>query len=138
MEIIINTIKLILVIITIGTPIILLNKLHKRQLKNTFIPYLMIGTITMLSIILSIGWWSDFSTTALLSNLGYNFDAMNDAERFKNVTLEDLEKVKNLEKKMLGIGWPVKAVLFYFIYYPYLFIVYLTFYFYRKNKATKT
>lgn len=138
MEISLYAIKFILLIVIIMAPIILLNRLHKRHLKNTFVPYLIFGTIIMFPLLLSIAWWGDFSTRILLSHLGYNFEAMNNVERFKNVTIEDLVKVKNLEKEMLGIGWPLKAILFYlFLYCPYLFIVYLASLLYRKNKTSK-
>jgi hypothetical protein len=84
-----------------------------------------------------LGWWGSFSNEFLLSHYGYDFDAMNDIERFKNVALENLDKVKELETNMLGIGWPFKAFMFFLIYSPYLLIVYISTYFYRKNSNHK-
>ncbi|KFF15374.1 hypothetical protein [Flavobacterium hydatis] len=83
-----------------------------------------------------LGWWGSFSNEFLLSHYGYDFDAMNDIERFKNVTLKNLDKVKELETNILGIGWPLKATLFFLIYSPYLLIVYISTYFYKKRVTT--
>jgi hypothetical protein len=107
------------------------------NLKNKFILYLIFGIIITAFLTLTIGWWSSFSNKMLLSHYGYNFDAMNDVERFKNVAFKNLDEVKQLEINMLGIGWPLKAFMFYTIYLPYLIIVYLATYFIKKEKSKK-
>ncbi len=83
------------------------------------------------------GWWGYISQKILLSHYGYNFDAMNDLERFRTVAIENLERVKRLEINMLGIGWPAKVFMIYIFYAPYLLIVYLIFYFWKKYKKKK-
>lgn len=34
----------------------------------------------------------------------------------------------------MGIGWPLKAYIFYPFYFPYLLIVYFGMYFFKKNQ----
>jgi hypothetical protein len=133
MEITIKVITFILIIALVALPLFVLNKIYKRNTKNIFIPYLITSSITAFVLILIAGWWVSFSNDFLLSHYGYDFNAMNDIERFKNVALENLDKVKELETNMLGIGWPFKAFMFFLIYSPYLLIVYISTYFYRKN-----
>ncbi|OUL60836.1 hypothetical protein [Flavobacterium sp. AJR] len=137
MEIIIKTITFISIITLIVLPILILNKIYKQNTKNIFIIYLITSIITTFILVLIVGWWGSFSNEILLSYYGFDFDAMNDIERFKNVALENLEKVKELEKNTLGIGWPLKAFMFFLIYSPYLLIVYISTYFYRKNSKHK-
>jgi hypothetical protein len=84
---------------------------------------------------LTFGWWTDYSDNKLLEHYGYNFDAMNDTERFANVSIDNMERVKSLETSIMGIGWPLKVMISYVFYLPYLLIVYLVNYFRgTKNK----
>ncbi len=55
---------------------------------------------------------------------GYDFDAINDTERYLNVKSENLIKVKQLEIGYFGMGWPLNAILSFIFYSPYLLIVY--------------
>jgi len=41
--------------------------------------------------------WTDISNEILLSHYGYDFEAMNDIERFANVSEENIKRVKNIE-----------------------------------------
>ena len=79
-------------------------------------------------------WWSSKSTEILLSQNGYNFDAMNYEERFGNVAKENLEKVKNLEISKNGIGWPVKVMFIYPFYFVYMLLIFLVMNFISKRK----
>jgi hypothetical protein len=137
MEIIIKAITFISIIALIALPILILNKIYKRNTKNTFIIYLITSIITTFGLILIVGRWVSFSNDFLLSHYGYDFNAMNDIERFKDVALENLDKVKELEMNMLGIGWPLKAFMFFLIYSPYLLIVYISTHFYRKTVTAR-
>lgn len=77
----------------------------------------------------------------LLEHYRYNFDAMNETERFGKVSPDNMERVKSLEISIMGIGWPLKAFLTYVFYAPYLLIVYLVTYLFRKKllkRQTKT
>lgn len=134
MEIITTTISFILLVALIVFPSFIIYKLNKLNVKNIFIFYLISGIIITSILTLVFAWWADYSDEFLLSHYGYDFDSMNDVERFKNVTAENLDRVKNLEMSMMGIGWPLKAIMSYIIYCPYLLIVYFVTFFYKKKK----
>jgi len=124
MEILLKIISFVLLVSLVIFPIFILKQLKKRKTKNVFILYLIISLLITFILILIIAWWSNFSNKLLLSHLGYDFDAMNDIQRFQNVASENLDKVKKLRIAMMGIGWPLKAFIFYPFYLPYLLIVY--------------
>jgi hypothetical protein len=73
----------------------------------------------------------------LLTHYGYDFDDMNNIERFRNVAPENLAKAKNLRISIMGIGWPLKAFMSYTFYFPYLLIVYFVFVFIQRAKTKK-
>lgn len=124
MEILLKIMSFVLLVSLVIFPIFILKQLQKRKTKNIFIPYLMISLISTFILILIIAWWTNFSNKLLLSHLGYNFEAMNDIQRFQNVASKHLDKVKKLRISTMGIGWPLKAFMFYPFYLPYLLIVY--------------
>jgi len=134
MEIITTTISFILLIALIVSPLFLINKLNRLNVKYNFIVYLISAVLITSVLTLVLGWWAHFSDKILLSHYGYNFDSMNDIERFENVSDENLDRVKNLEISMMGIGWPLKAIMSYTVYSPYLLIVYIVSFFYTKRK----
>ncbi|MFB3386347.1 hypothetical protein [Flavobacterium sp. LAR06] len=123
MEILLKIISFVLLVSLIIFPILVLKQLQKRKTKNIFIPYLMISLIITFILILIIAWWTNFSNKLLLSHLGYDFEAMNDIQRFQDVASENLDTVKKLRISTMGIGWPLKAFMFYPFYFPYLLIV---------------
>jgi len=136
MEILIKIITLLLLVGLITTPILLLIGLKKLNIKNKFLYYLFFGILITSVLTFTIGWWSDASNQILLNHYGYDYDAMNDIERFKNVSEQNMNRVKTLEITMMGIGWPLKAIMAYIFYSPYLLIVYLINYFIKKKKLT--
>ena len=88
--------------------------------------YLVVGVL-IASVIIWIGaWWGHYSTKLLMSHYGYDFEAMNKTDSFKNVSLNNLERVKNLKKDYLGVGWPFKAIVGLIMYSPYLLLVYFS------------
>jgi hypothetical protein len=139
MEIIAAIISFILLIGLILSPILILKKLNKSHFKYKFIVYLALGIIITSILMLVFAWWSYFSNRLLLSHYGYDFDAMNYQERFKQVSSNNLERVKSLEISNMGIGWPLKAIMSYIFYSPYLLLVYLvSYFFYSKENNSNT
>ena len=124
MEILLKIISFVLLVSLVIFPIFILKQLKKRKTKNVFIIYLIISLIITFILILIIAWWSNFSNKLLLSHLDYDFEAMNDIQRFQNVASKNLDKVKKLRISTMGIGWPLKAFIFYPFYLPYLLFVY--------------
>jgi uncharacterized protein YacL len=125
MEIITSLVSFTLVIGLLVSPVLLIWRLNKLNLSYKFIFYLIIGILTTGIITLTFAWWAATSDQMLLEHYGYNFDAMNDSERFEKVSPDNIERVKSLEKSMMGIGWPLKAIMTFVFYSPYLIIVYL-------------
>jgi hypothetical protein len=135
METLTFIISITLLLGLILSPILLYLKLKK--FKFSFLTYLILGLAITAGITLTFAWWADYSDQLLLSHYGYDLDAMNDSERYGNVKREDLEKVKQIEIGYFGIGWPLKAIMTYVFYSPYLLIVYLIGITIRKMKQKK-
>lgn len=126
METLTTTISIILLLGLISVPILLFVGLKKwKRLRFNFLTYLTIGLILTAGVTLIFAWWSDYSDQLLMSHYGYDFDAMNETDRFEKVGNENLEKVKQLEIGYFGIGWPLQAIMTFVFYLPYLLIVYL-------------
>jgi hypothetical protein len=134
MDILTTILSIILLSGLIISPFLILHRLKERNVKYKFIVYLTIGILITATITLIFAWWTDISNEILLSLYGYDFEAMNDIERFANVTEENMKRVKNLEISIMGIGWPLKAIMSYAFYSPYLLIVYLITYLVKKSK----
>ncbi len=129
---------IVLLLILVLFQIIIVLKLNQIKNKNIYIISLILSLLVAFGLVFLIAWWGYFSDKILLSNYGYDFEAMNDIERYLNVSKENFEKVKELERSMGGIGWPLKAILFYFVFYlPYFLIVHLFNYFIKKNNQGK-
>ncbi|MVN23467.1 hypothetical protein [Mucilaginibacter arboris] len=116
------------------SPIFILRRLDKLKVKYKFIAYLTTGIVTTVFITLVFAWLTDVSDKMLLTHYGYNIDGMNEIEFYRQVFPENMERVKSLEKSVMGIGWPIKATMTYVIYFPYFLTVYLISYIIQKNK----
>ena len=106
-------------------PILILIILKRLKTKRIVIIFSLIGLSVLGVLMLIFAWWSHESNLILLKHFGYNMDGMSETEFFGNVLPENLDKVKRLETSVLGIGWPVKAILGFVMTIPYLIIVYL-------------
>jgi hypothetical protein len=63
---------------------------------------------------------------------------MNETEFYGKVLLENMDKVKSLETSIMGIGWPLKAILTFVFYSPYLLIIYgVTYLIGRKTRKAE-
>jgi hypothetical protein len=125
MQILITIVSFGLLVGLIVSPMLILLRLNKTKPERKFISFMIFALMTSVMITLIFSWWSDKSTDILLSSYGYDFDGMSDPERMANVPDEHVAKVRRLEVSRTGIGWPLKAIMTYGIYLPYLFIVYL-------------
>lgn len=139
MEILIEIISYSLIIALIASPVIILIGLKRFKIeKHKVLIYLTIGLFITAIITLTLGWWLDYSNEMLLSHYGVDFDAINDTEKYSKVSAENLEKVKSLEISMMGIGWPLKAIITFSLYSPYLFLIYLAALLIQKNSRRKS
>ena len=138
MEALITIISLSLLIGLISSPILIIWRLNKINIKFTFIYYLIIGIVATVFLTLSFAWWTNKSDKILLTYYGYNINGMNDTEFYEKVLPENIKRVKSLEISIMGIGWPLKAIMTYMFYSPYLLIVYLASYLLEKRKQKIT
>ena len=140
METLITIVNLILLGGLIISPLLILYWLNRRNVKYKFFAYLFIGLVTTATITFTFAWWADASDGILLTHYGYNFDTIDDIERYEKVAQENIERVKDLEFSRMGIGWPLKAIIIYEYYSPYLLLVYLIVYLIMiaKNKKEDT
>jgi len=122
MEILFSIISFFLLIALFALPILLFRKLRIKKLK--FLYYIVIVLAITLIILIIMGWWSSKSTEILLSQNGYNFDAMNENDRYLNVPNDKIETVKNLEISMNGIGWTAKVIIFFPFFFLYSLFAY--------------
>lgn len=119
METLTTIISFLLLLGLISVPILLFVGIKKwYRLKFSFMTYLLSGLILTAGIMWAFVWWADYSNQLLMSHYGYDFDAMNDTERFQNVESENLKKVKQFEIGYFGIGWPLKAIMSFVFLFP--------------------
>ena len=106
------------------SPVLLIRFIQRANIKNAFLFYMFIGVVIAAVLTTLFAWWTNTSDLLLLEHYGYNMDGMNETEFYGNVLPAHLKQVKNLEKNIMGIGWPLKAILFFVCFLPYLFFVY--------------
>ena len=132
--VIVNFLLLGLIIIF---PILLLIRLKRDRKKRIFFTYTLISLILLALLVFVFAWWAHKSDIILMSHYGYDFDAWNNMERFRNVSNENIEKVKTLETSIMGIGWTLKAMFAFVLFTPYILIVYLVSFILDKMKNKK-
>ena len=128
MEIIVTTISVILLGMLLLSPIFLLRYLNRTKSKHNFLLYLTMSVFLTAFIVFLLAWWGHTSNRLLLSHYGYNVVGASATEYYEHVAPENLERVKALMRSRMGIGWPLKAIITYVYYSPYLLIVYLASY----------
>ncbi len=106
-------------------PPILLYFLEKRYKRNRFILYIVIGVVIGIGMITLFSWWTTISNKILLTNYGYNFEALSEIKRYSDIKPQNKERVKELEIALSGIGWQIKAILGSVFYLLYLIVVYI-------------
>ena len=111
MELLTTVTILLLWLILFVLPILLYKIFTNR--KCGFTLFLITSLIIGGGVIILAAWWSNYSDLLLLEHYGYNIDGMNHEEFYGNVATENLQKVQELERSISGVGWQVKAVLFY-------------------------
>jgi hypothetical protein len=125
MEILVKIVSLGLLAGLILAPILILVKLNRLNIRYKFVAFLTLTLIVTSILTILFAWWVDTSNETLLSHYGYDFDGLNDAKRFQDISAENNERVRQLEAERMGIGWPLKAFMIYMVYSPYLLVVYL-------------
>jgi hypothetical protein len=118
-------------------PILLLRKIKTTKIRYKFLAYLTIGLFLNAVIVLVFAWWSYTSDLMLLEHYGYDIDGMNETEFYGNVIPENMDKVKSIQRSIMGIGWPLKAIFAFVFCSPWIIVVYFIFYLTDKIKLNK-
>lgn len=135
MEIQILTISILLFIVLILVPVILFLGIKKvNWFRFRFVAYTLIGFFISGLVTMTFAWWMNYSEWILMNHYGYDFNALSEAERFTKVDNQNIERVKQLEFGYYGIGWPLKAIMMFVFYFPYLLIVYLIGHYLKVSK----
>ena len=138
MEFLVTAITLTLLVGLLISPILLLRFINRTNIKYKFISYLTIGVFLTALMTIVFSWWADTSDLLLLRHYGYDIDGMNETEFYGKVLPENLDRVKSLETSIMGIGWPLKAIITFVFYSPYLLIIYgVTYLNGRKTRKTE-
>lgn len=123
-EFLVSAITFLLLVGLLISPPLLLRFIRRTNIKYKFVAYLTIGVMLTVLITLIFAWWTHTSDLLLLKHYGYDIDGMNATEFYGKVLPENLDKVKSLEISIMGIGWPLKAIITFVFYSPYLLFVY--------------
>lgn len=123
-EFLVSAITFLLLVGLLISPPLLLRFIRRTNIKYKFVAYLTIGVMLTALITLIFAWWNHTSDLLLLKHYGYDIDGMNETEFYGRVLPENLDKVKSLETSIMGIGWPLKAIITFVFYSPYLLIIY--------------
>ena len=137
MEILIGIITFLLFAGMILCPILILRQINKTKIKFKFITYLVFSLIFTAIIVFIFAYWTYISNLILLDHYGYDSEGMNETEFYGKVLPENMNRVKSLETSVTGIGWPLKAILTFLFYSPYLLVIYSVFYLVEKRKQIK-
>ncbi|MCL3781890.1 hypothetical protein EMN47_16010 [Prolixibacteraceae bacterium JC049] len=138
METTLKIVDYLLLVALLILPIIILVKTSKFRVRYPIIPYLIISLLVWGLLMALMAWWSYYSKEMLLENLGYDFHALTEAESFKNVSESNKAKAEQLYLSIMGIGWPLKAIMGFFITGPYVLLVYLCKYLMNRKTVNNT
>ena len=112
-ELLLGIPTLIIILLIIFTPIFVYQTLT-FSIRNKFVNIL---TTFIFSLLISIVFTfvvtyysAEFSINLLLQKFGYNENGMNDVEYFRNVSSENVAKLKEIRNLQMGIGWPLRAM----------------------------
>jgi len=78
-------------------------------------------------------YWPHFYTEVCLDLMGYDSLGMSETERLQNVVPEMHEEATQLYWSNMGVGWPMKAIIWMVILLPYPLIVWLCGFGYKKS-----
>lgn len=104
METLIAFIDILLRGTIIAIPFLIYIILKKTNVKQFGFYYFLTGIVLSALIICSFAWWVDTSNIILLKYYGYNLQRINTPESYENVLPQNIQKVKNIEKSVMGIG----------------------------------
>ena len=128
-DLVISLSHVILLLSFVVIPLIILRKMKAAKTKYVNVKF--IFYVFFICALLSVfcAFWKDYSSEILLRNYNayvFNPDSGGEQVEYNKVTSENIERVKQLEKTIMGIGWPLKAIfIFTFSIIPVFVLTYL-------------
>ncbi|GAA0706054.1 MULTISPECIES: hypothetical protein [Vreelandella] len=112
-------ISLVMAGLIIATPIYCVAK------SRSFIRLNLISIPIIFTLVIAGAYWPHFYKDVRLEMMGLDFDGMSDEERTRNVTPEQKEEAIELYWSLMGIGWPLQAIIGMVLVLPYPSTVWL-------------
>ena len=140
MEVILKIISVLLFFILLLVPVLILKFQIKPNTKFKFIKYLLKGIFISFFLCLVFSWWNDKTNEILLHYYDafvYDPDVNEYKISYDKVLSDNLDKVKILEVSYMGIGWTLKSIFVFIIYFPYLLIIYLIYHLINLDRNKK-
>lgn len=137
MEILITTVNFLILVGFILSLIFMFRFINKSNIKFKIIVFMTFGVILLAIFSFVFAWWVNTSNIILLKNYGgyvFNTDSNSYQVSYEKVLPKNLERVIALEKGIMGIGWPLKAVFMTFYFSPILIVVYFLNYFINRKR----
>lgn len=125
MEIALSIVTFFLIAALALCPVLILRITSRADVKPELIIYLVAGIIASALFSVAAAWWFSTADLILLKHYGYNISGMDDKEMYENVLPQNMQSVKKLETRIMGVGWPLQALFVFVLSLSYLFIVYL-------------
>jgi len=140
MEVILKIISVLLFFILLLVPVLILKFQIKPNTKFKLIKYLLKGIFISFFLSLVFSWWNDKTNEILLHYYDafvYDPDVNEYKISYDKVLSDNLDKVKILEVSYMGIGWTLKSIFVFIIYFPYLLIIYLIYHLINLDRNKK-
>ena len=127
MQFLFSVISLAIFISILYTPFLLFRVIYfSQKIESKFTTYFILAIIITFTLCMTWGWWeSDFTYYYFLNHYGYDFNTECEEDAFNNVLQENKQFVKDLINSEMGIGWPLRVVLSYAFFPPFLLLFYI-------------
>ena len=91
----------------------------------SFIKHHLVSIPVICALLLVSAYWPHLYADIRLESVGFNFEGMSDLERLEKVSPEDHNEAIYLHRANMGVGWPLKAMIWMIVLLPYPFIIWL-------------
>ena len=120
---------IILLLSFVALPTIILRKMKEAKTKFIEVKFMFYVFFICFSLSTLCAFWKDYSSEILLRSYNayeLNPDSGTEQVEYENVKLENVQRVKQLEHTIMGIGWPLRAMfIFVFSILPVLLLTFL-------------
>lgn len=115
--------------------LIISKHINNSKIKFKIIYYLILSLLCSAIFSFVFAWWNNASNIMLLKHYDAYFlnpDSNSYQVSYDKVILENIKEVEKLEKSIMGIGWPLKAIFMLVFFFPITLIPFLTKYSIKK------